>query len=107
MREETTMRATAPTKNLHPTPKPYIPTPPPRVSLVPKDETKEAKFIRLANTRVKKAITAIRSIGRMGTSAYNRDSDQIAKLETTLLSEVKDMAAKLRSGHEDKVGDIL
>jgi hypothetical protein len=83
------------------------PTPPTRISLVPKDETKEAKFIRRANFYTKKAITAIRTISRMGTSSYNRDSDQIAKLEGTLLAEVKDMATKLRSGHEDKVGDIL
>jgi len=83
------------------------PTPPPRVSLVPKDESKADAFIRLVNRRAKKAIASIRAIGKMGTPAYDRNSDQIAKLEATLAAEVKEMGIKLRHGHEDKVGDIL
>ncbi len=101
------MRATSATNKRFQPPK-HVPTPPPpRVSLVPKDETKAEAFVRLANRRAKNAIKYIRQIARMGTSAYDRDSDQITKLEATLLSEVKDMAVKLRHGHEDKVGDIL
>ena len=83
------------------------PIPPTRVSLVPKDETKADAFIRLANYRAKKAISYIRALGRLGSPSYDRDSDQIAKLEATLADEVKEMGVKLRHGHEDKVGDIL
>jgi len=53
-----------------------------RVSQVPKDETKEAKFNRLATKRVTKCRKALDQIGLLGSSSYistERQREQITK----------------------------
>lgn len=55
-----------------------------RVSTVPKDETKEAKFLRLANKRVNKCRKALDQIGLLGSASYISTEDQRKKITTAL-----------------------
>ena len=48
------------------------------------NETKSAKFIRLANIRVVAALAAIERLGKLGSPAYERSPEQIAKLAAVL-----------------------
>lgn len=84
-----------------------VPKPKPRISLVPANETKHDKFIRLANQRVKRIITNLRQFGKLGAPAYDRTSEEIDKLEAALKAEVDLAITKLRQGHETQIRDIL
>ena len=86
------------------------PTPPANpVLLLVKDnlETKSARFKRLANMRAKKVISALRQLSLLGDqNRYERTEPEIAKLEQTILAELRAAIISLRSGKSD-VGDIL
>ena len=47
-----------------------------RVSKVPKDETKQQKFVRLATARVNKTRKALDQIGLLGGAAYESTDEQ-------------------------------
>jgi len=51
-----------------------------RVSRVPENETKQAKFIRLATARVNKVRKALDQIGLLGGAAYESTEDQRKKI---------------------------
>lgn len=65
-----------------------------RVSTVPADETKRAKFIRLANVRVNAAIKRINQIGNLSGSAYEYGEADISKLRASLTDAVVSTLAK-------------
>lgn len=51
-----------------------------RVSKVPKDETKEQKFVRLATSRVNKVRKALDQIGLLGGASYSSTDQQREKI---------------------------
>lgn len=69
-----------------------------RTATVPADETKAAKFRRLANMRVKKVLAGIDQLGRLGTAAYERSDDQVEKLHTAITDAAKEMRGRLLAG---------
>jgi hypothetical protein len=78
---------------------------------IPEGETKAAKFIRLANPRFKRAVACLRSLGKLGSSGYERTPAQVAKLVEMLGAEVKDMGEKLSpstaAGGKASMPDVL
>ena len=59
-----------------------------RTATAPKNETKEQKFVRLANMRVNKAIKAIRQIGQLGAPTYESTTQQRNRIAETLQNEL-------------------
>lgn len=55
---------------------------------VPKDETKQDKFKRIVEPRVRKALKAIRLIGNCANPTYGYTDEQISTIITSLLSHV-------------------
>lgn len=55
-----------------------------RVSRVPENETKQAKFIRLATARVNKVRKALDQIGLLGGAAYESTDDQRNKISEAI-----------------------
>lgn len=55
-----------------------------RESTVDPNETKRAKFVRLATARVNKAIKAIQQIGNLSGSAYEYGEEDLAKIKSGL-----------------------
>lgn len=64
-----------------------------RVAAVPEGETKGEAFIRLATQRVRKALKAIRAIGRL--SVRPHDASQSAAIVGALKTAVEDTEFKL------------
>ncbi len=75
-----------------------------RVSTVPSDETKADKFKRLANGRAVNAIKAIRGLGKLATSAYERTPEQVDALDKAIGGELRDACGKLRGTATAKAG---
>jgi hypothetical protein len=57
-------------------------------------ETKAQAFVRLANPRVSKALSAIEIIGNLASPNYEYTEDQAKKIVDALTSEVATLAAK-------------
>lgn len=76
---------------------------------IPANESKAVKFARLANARYKRAVVAIRGLGKLGGSGYERTGEQVTVLETKLMDEVKAMSLKLRprAGSEPRAREQL
>lgn len=56
---------------------------------IPADETKSAKFVRLAQQRVGKALKAIGLIANLSSrSGYEYTADQVTKIKTALTDKV-------------------
>ena len=51
-----------------------------RVSNIPENETKQQKFVRLANRRVNKVRKALDQIGLLGGASYDSTEDQQNKI---------------------------
>lgn len=69
---------------------------PKRVSKVPADESKAAKFTRLAQQRVTKALKAIKQITNLSGAGYESTEEQREKIITVLtegVSAVRDSFA--------------
>lgn len=60
-----------------------------RVSKVPKDETKEQKFIRLATARVNKVRKALDQIGLLGGPSYASTDQQREKIVEAIRESVE------------------
>lgn len=58
------------------------------------NETKEAKFNRLATSRVTKTLKSISNIGNLSTGAYCYTPEQVQQIETALYGEVEQTMAK-------------
>jgi hypothetical protein len=71
-------------------------------------ETKAQKFTRLGNARYKRVVSLIRSLGKLGTSAYERDPAKVEALGKVLHAEINDAIAKLmpREGKASAVDSI-
>lgn len=53
------------------------------------DETREAKFVRLASKRVNATISKIRLIGNLSSAQYAYTDDQVAKIEAALYKTIE------------------
>ena len=71
---------------------------------VPADETKGAKFIRLANGRYINAVKAIRGLAKLGTGAYERTPEQVDALAKGIRAELDEAVAKLKGTASAKAG---
>jgi hypothetical protein len=60
------------------------------------NETKEERFVRLANARTGKAIKAISSIGKLGGANYTSTPDQRRRIEDVLEEAIETMVARLK-----------
>ena len=60
-----------------------------RISQVPKDETKEQRFVRLATKRVKKVLKALDQIGLLGAAAYTSTEKQRDTISETLRESIE------------------
>lgn len=63
-----------------------------RVSTVPENETKQQKFVRLANRRVNKVRKALDQIGLLGGASYDSTEEQQNKI-IEAIQEAFDYAA--------------
>lgn len=60
-------------------------------------ETKQQKFVRLANQRVNNAIRKIRLVANLGGSGYEGSPEQKSKIVNALASEVNKVANAFKS----------
>lgn len=60
------------------------------------NETKSGKFKRLANARLNNIVRNVRSLGKLGTSAYERDPAQLEIIGRVINQEVASALAKLQ-----------
>jgi hypothetical protein len=61
----------------------------------PADESKSAKFSRLASQRVNRALKTIASIGNLAGSSYERTPEQVERIKELLGGAVKAAVARL------------
>lgn len=64
-----------------------------RKNQVPKEETKKAKFKRVVEPRVRKAIRAIKLVANCAGSAYEYNAEQVSHIVTILTKEVNQVSA--------------
>jgi len=68
-----------------------------------KNESKEAKFVRLALPRVNKALNAIRQIGSLSGPGYLYTSEQIEKMDKVLSEACDDAIERFnKTGSKEK-----
>jgi len=60
-----------------------------RVSVVPENESKTARFARLAQSRVTKALKAIRAIGNLSDARYESTPENVTKITNALADAVE------------------
>lgn len=65
-----------------------------KMMATPKNETKEAKFVRLATARMNKALKTVSLIGNLSNAQYGYTDDQVAKIEAALYSCVENTMSK-------------
>lgn len=63
----------------------------------PREETKAAKFIRLAPARVEKAAKALRALKKMASKSYEYTPEQISQIDTFLSAEFDSCMDAFRS----------
>jgi hypothetical protein len=72
----------------------------------PTNETKEARFVRVATPRVVRAIKYIKLLGNCASSAYGYTPEQIKKMtdaiEDALVVTAEKFAGKMKAGGEFK-----
>jgi ribosomal protein L4 len=74
------------------------------------NETKRGKFVRLANERIERAYGQITSLGKLGTSAYDRTAEDVQTIRDLLHREVDLACDKLAPGAAEaggKLGPVL
>lgn len=64
--------------------------------LVPVEETKSDKFVRLAQARTIKIIKYIRSVGKLSTSAYDYTDEQVDSIVGVIRKEADELERRLR-----------
>lgn len=72
------------------------PTPIKRGSKVPKDETSAARFLRLGEPRMTRALGAIAAIGKLAAPSYEYSPAQVTEIENALMVAVADCIAAFR-----------
>ncbi len=73
---------------------------------IPENETKNEKFARIARARVSKTIKSIRSLKKLSGSNYERTAEQVAKIVTTLKSEIDALATALAPGSRSAKDEV-
>lgn len=73
----------------------------------PANETPEARFVRIANRRVQKALDALDLVGNLTGSAYKSTKEQRGKIVSALNKAVSDVAETLESGKTKASGFTL
>lgn len=63
----------------------------------PKDETKKAKFKRVVEPRVRKALKAIRLIGNCSGSAYEYTTNDVINIAAVLQKEIEQLDTRFTS----------
>jgi hypothetical protein len=71
-------------------------------SKVPKNETPEARFKRMAVTRVNKCIKSISLLGNLAGSRYKSTPEQITKMETAFREVLVQAFGRLRGQKASK-----
>ncbi|MFH0984471.1 MAG: hypothetical protein V1882_02930 [Candidatus Omnitrophota bacterium] len=66
------------------------------------NESKEARFKRLAEQRVAATLDKIRLIGNLATSQYSYNGDQVAKIFAALKDSIQDVEDKFQRTLERK-----
>lgn len=66
------------------------------------NETKEARFKRLAEQRVAATLDKIRLIGNLATSQYSYSGDQVARIFTALKDAIKEVEDRFQRTLERK-----
>lgn len=69
---------------------------------VPVTDEKAAKFIELANSRVSKALTAIKAVGKLAGRKGSYNDEQVAKIRAALDGAVETMAERFETGAPEK-----
>lgn len=69
----------------------------------PADETPAQRFVRVAGSRVLKALDQIDLLANCVGASYAYTSDQVIKLETALNAAVKESIATLKTGKKASV----
>lgn len=72
----------------------------------PKNETPREKFIRLANARVQKAISAINLVGQLASPRYDYTDRDVDAIVTVLKAELDKASAQLKN-HEIVAGETF
>ena len=71
-------------------------------TIVPeKVENKEAKFKRLANSRVNAALKKIQLIGNLSGSQYGKTQEQIDTIENALYAAIENMKTRFNKTSDD------
>ena len=71
------------------------------------NETKSARFKRIANPRLAKCQTVIRSLGKCASKDYEFTEEQIDTIERILRDEVINCIRRYRTGAETNTPQIL
>lgn len=69
-----------------------------RTKTAPENETKEAKFVRLATMRMDKALKAIRLIGNLSGAGYAYSPDQVEAMTTAVAVAAKETFSRFVPG---------
>ena len=67
----------------------------------PKDETKEAKFVRVCTPRVAKAVKAMNNIGNCAGVAYTYSEKQVDQIQTVLEKQLNSVLDKFTFGGKE------
>lgn len=69
-----------------------------RTKTAPENETKEARFVRLATMRMDKALKAIRLIGNLSGAGYAYNEAQVTAMGAALVAASDETFARFRPG---------
>ena len=75
-----------------------------RRQVIPKDESKADRFVRVVTPRVGKAIKAINLIGYCGSSSYEYTPKQVEQITQALYAAIKNVVDKLSVKAEKSEG---
>lgn len=78
-----------------------------RTAAAPADETKAARFSRLASARVTKAVRAIKNIGNLSGRSYEYSDAQVETIKGYLTDATKSALAAFASGGTEKAAEEL
>lgn len=74
----------------------------PKGNAVPKNETPEARFKRMAVARVNKCLKQISLLGNLAGSRYKSTPDQIARMETAFRDSLTNAFGRLKGIKAEK-----
>ena len=78
----------------------------PRLPIDRSNETKAQKFSRLASKRVTKALKAIKNVGNLAGSGYDKTPDQVKRINALLTETVAATVARFTATVEKKKDEV-